>query len=170
MTVSLSHIITKEEPNVKKLTSRHFLCTKCKRRIWSTRNREFLDLFLVPEICFHKKSFIWDLRSSVMWRRVDWYLLPTFRYNLSVQWSSGPQNIDDLTTNLVSITSQKSGDLMYIATKVCYHAKLYVYPSGKYYPLFMNKQMHNLSTIYYTALYYTVPTCFDAIVSSLVSS
>ena len=29
---------------------------------------------------------------------VDWYLLPTFRDNISVQWSSGPQNIDDVTT------------------------------------------------------------------------
>ena len=27
----------------------------------------------------------------------------------------------------------------------------------------MNQQMHNWSTIYYTALYYTAPTCFDAI-------
>ena len=53
-----------------------------------------------------------------MWLRVDWYLLPTFRYIVSVQWSSGPQNIDDLTTNLVSITSEKSGDLMYTAAKV----------------------------------------------------
>jgi len=30
----------------------------------------------------------------------------------------------------------------------------------------MNQQMHNRSTIYYTALYYTATTCFDPIVSS----
>jgi len=27
----------------------------------------------------------------------------------------------------------------------------------------MNQQKHNCSTIYYTALYYTAPKCFDAI-------
>ena len=34
----------------------------------------------------------------------------------------------------------------------------------------MNQQMHKWSTIYYTALYYIVPTCFNAIVSSSGSS
>jgi hypothetical protein len=34
----------------------------------------------------------------------------------------------------------------------------------------MNRQMHNRSTIYYSALYYTAPTCFDAIASSSGSS
>jgi hypothetical protein len=34
----------------------------------------------------------------------------------------------------------------------------------------MNQQMHNWSTIYCTALYYTAPTCFDAIASSSGSS
>jgi len=29
----------------------------------------------------------------------------------------------------------------------------------------MNQQMHNWSTIYYTALYYSATTCFDAITS-----
>jgi hypothetical protein len=30
----------------------------------------------------------------------------------------------------------------------------------------MNQQKHNWSTIYYAALYYTAPTCFDGIASS----
>jgi hypothetical protein len=34
----------------------------------------------------------------------------------------------------------------------------------------MKQQTRNRSTIYYTALYYTAPTCFDAIASSSESS
>jgi len=34
----------------------------------------------------------------------------------------------------------------------------------------MYQQMHNWWTIYYTALWYTVPTCFDIIASSSGSS
>ena len=30
----------------------------------------------------------------------------------------------------------------------------------------MKQQMHNRSPIYYTALYYTAPTCFDAIAAT----
>jgi len=30
----------------------------------------------------------------------------------------------------------------------------------------MYQQVHNWSTVYYTALYYTSPTCFNAIASS----
>jgi hypothetical protein len=34
----------------------------------------------------------------------------------------------------------------------------------------MNQQMHNWSTIYYSALYYAAPTCFDTVSSSSGSS
>jgi len=34
----------------------------------------------------------------------------------------------------------------------------------------MNQQMHNWSKIYYTALYYTAPTSFDAITPDILPS
>jgi len=42
----------------------------------------------------------------------------------------------------------------------------FIFVSFNLYICIMNQQMYDWSTIYYTALYYAAPTCYDATASS----